>query len=498
MNDSHQALEWIADVAAAGASATTLAAAARAVARVLAERLPLAELTLVKPGARQGRGEVARASRREGGWAVEAGPERLDATLEAAVLGGRSGWIASGSLTEARRVWVLPSGTEAALIELRSPADDPGEPTLEFEPALGRALGRALEVGAQARERLTRVAKLSQRAHQEGARLRAEVERLDRPALVAGPALRPLLRKLEAAAQTQVTILLLGESGTGKTALARRAHDSSPRAAGPFVTVDCGALPESLIESELFGHAAGAFTGAQRARAGRIARAAGGTVFLDEVGELPLAAQAKLLRVLQEGEVEPIGGSGPLRVDARFIAATNRPLETLVEEGAFRPDLYYRLSAFTLEVPPLRARPEELAQLCAVLLARGCDRLGLAPLRLRKGDLALLCERSWPGNIRQLQNVLEASAILSPGPWLDLDPDTLERGGARSSAGPERASALPETFATLVRRGLESALRACSGKVYGAGGAAERLGLHPSTLQTKLKKHGIDRRAFVD
>lgn len=478
---------WIAEVAAASAGAATLAAAARALAPVLAARLPLRALTLVKLGPKQGRVELARARLEAEAWSARSAQERIEPELERAARAGRP-----TPLSETR--WVLPAGEEGALLEFASPE-------LSLAGDLGLALARALEVGAGARQRLARVANLSRRAHREGAKLRADLAaRSELPDLVAtSPPMAELLRRLEAAAHTPITLLLLGESGTGKSALARWAHARSPRAQGPFVTVDCGALPEALIESELFGHAAGAFTGARGARLGRIARAGGGTLFLDEVGELPLAAQAKLLRVLQESEVEPLGGSGPQRVDVRFMAATNRPLEALVQSGEFREDLYYRLSMFQLEVPPLRARGPDFPALCAFLLARGCERLGLPALRLRKADLARLAERAWPGNLRQLQSAIEASAVLSPGPWLELDPEALARGAPLSAApAPAGLACPPETFSEIVRRGLRDALRATGGKVYGPGGAAERLGLHPSTLQTKLKKHGIERSEFAD
>lgn len=485
---------WIAELASASGGAPTLAAAARAVAPVLAEGLSLLELTLVRRGAKQERVEFASARLVGGQWLAETRRERLSADLGRAAEAGRPVSVTQPECP-AVTVWVLPAGAELALLRLEG-----ARRSLEFDDALGLALARALEVGASARERLARVARLSREAHREGARLRADLEARDHgPELVAtSEAMRTLLRKLGAAAQTPITLLLLGESGTGKSALARWAHANSRRAGGPLVTVDCGALPEALIESELFGHAAGAFTGARGRREGRIARARGGTVFLDEVGELPLSAQAKLLRVLQEGEVEPIGGSGPVSVDVRFMAATNRPLETLVREGEFREDLYYRLSMFQLEVPPLRARGQDLPALCAFLLARGCERLGLPRLRLRRRDLAPLMERAWPGNIRQLQSVLEASAVLSRGPWLELDPEALSRGVVLESVAPAPVGSSPQTFAALVRQALVEALRASGGKIYGPGGAAERLDLHPSTLQTKLKKHGIDRREFVD
>jgi len=340
------------------------------------------------------------------------------------------------------------------------------------------------------------VAALSRRAHRESRELRARLDEARGPqGIVArSPAVSEVLARADLVAVPDTPVLLLGESGTGKSLLARRIHERSPRAAGPLVEVDCGALAETLLESELFGHEPGAFTGAARRRRGRFERAHRGTILLDEVAELSAGAQTKLLRVLQEGEVEPLGGERARRVDVRVVAATHRDLDALVAEGSFREDLYYRLAVFPLRLPPLRERPEDLPALAGALLDRIGARVGRRGLRLAPGALRVLARRPWPGNVRELANALERAAILSPGGEVVLPDAGLEAVARRGDGGGEPG---PVPFDEGVRRLLADALRACRGKLYGPGGAAERLGLKPSTLQTKMRKHGLRRADFT-
>jgi formate hydrogenlyase transcriptional activator len=303
-------------------------------------------------------------------------------------------------------------------------------------------------------------------------------------------------------ARESTTVLVRGETGTGKEVIARRIHALSRRAGRPFVAVNCGALPEGLLESALFGHERGAFTGAASRHVGLFERAHGGTLLLDEVGELPRAVQAKLLRALQEGEIERVGGAAPVRVDARVIAATHRPLESMVASGAFREDLFYRLNVFPIVLPPLRDRPEDLEDLVRVLLDKLATKLDRQPLRVSHDTMALLRAHAWPGNLRELENVLERAMLLSRGDEVTLLDSP---GGARATgppsvpassdlaARPADADGPVTSYGDAMRDHLERALRASGGKIYGEDGAAKALGLKPTTLQSKLRKLGIQR-----
>lgn len=275
------------------------------------------------------------------------------------------------------------------------------------------------------------------------------------------------------AADRDCNVLVVGETGTGKDLLARIIHESSRRAAANFVTVNCGAIPRELIGSELFGHERGAFTGAERAHAGIFERANGGTLLLDELGDLPLAAQTKLLRVMQERTVRRVGGRQEIALDVRVIAATHRDLRG----ESFREDLYYRLAVFQIEVPPLRDRREDIAPLAAALIGE----LSRDPVPLSARDLAVLETYDWPGNVRELRNVLETMLVIGELPVL--------AGRAEVHANTSLDAA--------TREAIEGALRATRGKIYGAAGAAARLGLPPATLQSKMKRLGIDRARFT-
>jgi formate hydrogenlyase transcriptional activator len=265
-------------------------------------------------------------------------------------------------------------------------------------------------------------------------------------------------------------------------------HEFSPRFHAPFVAVNLGAMPEGLVESELFGHEKGAFTGAVRRRAGRFEQADGGTLFLDEVGDASPGVQVRLLRVLQERVLERVGGTEPVKVDVRVVAATNRDLEDLVARGSFRSDLYYRLAVFPIELPPLRDRVEEIRPLAAHFLAREAALMHRRPPRVGEEFWRSLEAQAWPGNVRELENFLQRALILSPGSELVLP--ELPTRGVRTAATP----AVPEEparFDDAVRDVIERTLRRCGGRVYGPGGAAEVLGLRPTTLQGKMRKYGI-------
>jgi PAS domain S-box-containing protein len=319
------------------------------------------------------------------------------------------------------------------------------------------------------------------------------------PILGASPALLASLREVESVAATETTVLLLGETGTGKELFARALHEGSGRSNKPLVKVNCGAIPANLIESELFGHEKGAFTGATSRREGRFALADGGTLFLDEIGELPLELQPKLLRVLQEGEFERVGSSRTLKADVRVVAATNRNLVERVRAGAFREDLYYRLNVFPIRIPPLRERGDDVAVLAQSFVDRFCRRMGrnLAPLSER--ILARLRAYAWPGNVRELANVIERGVIISSGGVFDIDRALLETsptGAAQPHADHASARILSAgEFEEFERANIVRALEACGWKVAGDQGAAARLGLNSSTLSSRMRALGIRRPA---
>ena len=328
--------------------------------------------------------------------------------------------------------------------------------------------------------------------------LRSELRQLQGSGEILGrsTAIRQVLREIRQVAPTESTVLILGETGTGKELVARAIHAASPRSERPLVTVNCAAIPGNLIESELFGHERGAFTGATRERRGRFALADGGTLFLDEIGELPTELQTRLLRVLQEKQFEPVGSSRPRKVDVRVLAATHRELHQAVEEGTFREDLYYRLNVLPIHLPPLRERGRDVVLLAEGFAERYASRLGrpIAPLDSRQRER--LREYDWPGNVRELQNVVERAVVTSTGGRLDLD-----RALPEAAGGPEASASLTAghgavpsdriwtsaELSDLERANIRRALDACGGKVSGEGGAAELLGMNASTLASRIR-----------
>jgi two-component system, NtrC family, response regulator AtoC len=295
------------------------------------------------------------------------------------------------------------------------------------------------------------------------------------------PAMGPVVDAIAKVARTAATVLLLGESGTGKEVAARTIHEQSPRAGKPFLALNCAAITESLLESELFGHEKGAFTGAAERRRGRIELADGGTFFLDEVGELKPELQAKLLRVLEERRFERVGGSRVIEVDVRWIAATNRDLRALMDQGKFREDLYHRLAVFPIRLPPLRDRPADIVPLARALLAGICHDLKRPSLRLTPAAERKLASWRWPGNVRELRNALERAAILADGAAIDAEHVWLE--------ATSRPSDEPRSLADLERDAILRALDSVGGN---RRRAAQLLGIGERTLYEKLKKYGVD------
>jgi len=307
-----------------------------------------------------------------------------------------------------------------------------------------------------------------------------------------------VLEQVDLVAATSSTVLIGGETGTGKELVARAIHQRSRRRQGLFVAVNCAALPATLVESELFGHEKGSFTGAMARRVGRFEQADGGTLFLDEVGELPLETQAKMLRVLQSGEFERVGGGRPLKTDVRIIAASNRDLEQAVRAGRFRDDLYHRLAIFPIHLPPLRERREDIPLLAAYLVTRKARRLGRKMNPLSSAVLDRLARYDWPGNVRELENVLERAIILSPGASLCLEAIQLSPAGRQAPALDGSASGAVAENDTLQAHERAHILQVCQAagwKIKGPDGAARRLGLNPGTLYARMKKLGIRRPA---
>ena len=344
-----------------------------------------------------------------------------------------------------------------------------------------------------------RVQRLQQQLEAENAYLREQTDTALAFGRIVGQsaALRKLLPQVDTVAATDATVLLLGESGTGKELFAKEIHARSRRAERPLIAVNCGAIPKDMFESEFFGHVRGAYTGASRDRPGRFQLAHNGTIFLDEVGDIPIELQPKLLRVLQEGQYERVGDDTTRHVDVRVIAATNRNLVADITAGGFREDLYYRLSVFPLHIPPLRERREDIPHLAAHLVTLAAKKLGRPEPRISEQQCELLLGHNWPGNVRELQNLIERAVILSAGNALYLDPSWLAADGDPhlQLPAPARVEILPEgERRRQERENILRALKRTGGRIYGPNGAAKLLGIKPSTLQSRLRALGLQAR----
>jgi DNA-binding NtrC family response regulator len=402
----------------------------------------------------------------------------------------------------------------------------------ELADANRRLESRVEERTAELKSALAEVESLRQKLQQENRYLRQEIGEATHTREIVGSstALRDVLLKIEMVACTGTTVLVHGETGTGKELIAREIHERSPRRDKALVKLNCAAISAGLVESELFGHMKGAFTGAADRRIGRFELADGGTLFLDEVSELPLETQTKLLRVLQEGEFEPVGSSKPIKVDVRIVAATNRDLTQDVAAGRFRSDLYYRLNVFPLEIPPLRLRRDDIPALAEHFMARAARRIGKPLTHVAPDTLAKLVAYDWPGNIRDLQNTIERAAILSAGKELRVDwelgpapRNCLTLAGASTgspamavvstagwstgtaSAASTTAGSAPATASLdeslslhdIERSHFISVLRRTHGVVEGPNGAAKLLNLKPSTTRFRMKKLGIRKEHYL-
>jgi transcriptional regulator with GAF, ATPase, and Fis domain len=376
-------------------------------------------------------------------------------------------------------------------------------PLTTAHEALARALLEPIGVALANDARLHEMARLREALEADKRALLSRLDRQDVADSIVGAeaGLRTVMHRVAQVAATDAPVLIIGETGSGKEVVARAVHARSRRAAAPIVRVNCGAIPSGLVDSELFGHERGSFTGAIATRLGWFERADGGTLFLDEIGELPLEAQVRLLRILQDGTFERVGGQKTLRVDVRIVAATHRDLAQMVADGSFREDLWYRIGIFPIALPPLRERPEDVPMLAAHFARRAGVRLAGAPLALTRADTEMLLAYSWPGNVRELAAVIERAAILGRGHGLEV---AAALGFGEHPALPPRGAMLPpppDAAATLtldaaMRRHVEGALEAAAGRIEGPSGAAVRLGVNPHTLRGRMRRLGITWRAF--
>jgi PAS domain S-box-containing protein len=343
---------------------------------------------------------------------------------------------------------------------------------------------------------LDEIKRLRDQLFKENIALRVEIDRAGMFDEIVGEskALQAVLARVAKVAPADSTVLVTGETGTGKELVARAIHRRSRRSSRAFVSVNCAAIPRELIASELFGHEKGAFTGATQQRFGRFELAEGGTIFLDEIGELPAETQIALLRVLQEHEFERVGGTSSIRTDVRVIAATNRDLEAAIAAGVFRSDLFYRLNVFPIEMPPLRQRREDIPLLVEYFIDRFARKAGKIFRAVNKKSLDLLQSYPWPGNIRELQNVIERSAIVCETENFSIDPSWLSRQPAASE--PNMALGLSKMLPAQEKAIIEAALSESGGRVYGPSGAAAKLGVPRSTLESKIRSLKIDKNRF--
>jgi hydrogenase-4 transcriptional activator len=441
------------------------------------------------------RGAAERARRGDGGW-----------LSEAAIPAGEDGEAIVGPLASEEgpaglAVWIAEPGRAFSPEHLRLASSSLGPLAAAF--ANGKRV-RQMERAKQAME-ADKDALLSRLARQD----------ISDTVVGSNVGLRGVMERAEQVAPTDAPVLVLGETGTGKEVIARAIHARSRRAKGPMFRVNCGAIPTELVDSELFGHERGSFTGAVASRKGWFERADGGTLFLDEIGDLPPAAQVRLLRVLQDGALERVGGQRTITVDVRVVAATNADLRRMVADGRFREDLWYRISVFPIRLPPLRERLEDIPDLAAHFAWRAGKRLGGTPLVPSADDIRLLVDYAWPGNVRELAAVIERAAIIGDAKRLDI-PSALGRNPAHApSPEPQRAAELrvpapeapgpndagakpasPRTLDEAIAAHIERALARSHGRVEGPHGAAVALGVNPNTLRAKMRKLRVDWKRF--
>jgi transcriptional regulator with GAF, ATPase, and Fis domain len=376
-----------------------------------------------------------------------------------------------------------------------------GHPVLNESGEVVEYVGAGMDVTEQrvASARLEaafeEIKRLKDQLQDENVALREEIDQsfMFEEIVGSSPVLRAVLSSVVKVAPTDSTVLISGETGTGKELIARAIHRRSQRSDGAFISVNCAAIPPSLIASELFGHEKGAFTGAVQQRRGRFELAHSGTIFLDEIGEIPIETQVALLRVLQERQIERVGGSRSVPVDVRVIAASNRDLSTAISAGTFRSDLFYRLNVFPIQMPPLRQRKEDIPLLVEYFVKRFAEKLAKRISKIDTRTLQLCEAYPWPGNIRELQNIVERSVILCSGDTFSIDEPWLS---IQDLARPDSPAKMTRILQDQEKEFIESALAESRGKVAGAGGAAAKLGIAPSTLDSKIKQLRIKKDKF--
>jgi len=396
----------------------------------------------------------------------------------------------------------MGSGTETSGVVLELRRKDNGKPVWVqwwSKPAAGSNYTRTMFVDITDRVLMEQE---QARLEAQNAYLQEEIRGAHNFGDIIGesPGLRKVMQQIQLVAPTDAAVLVTGESGTGKELVARAVHDHSARKGRVLVKLNCSAVPEGLFESEFFGHVRGAFTGALKDKPGRFELADGGTLFLDEIGEVPLAMQAKLLRVLQEQELERIGDTRTRKINVRIIAATNRDLKKEVDAGRFRQDLFYRLSVFPIEVPPLRERGDDIPPLVAHFLAQSARRMNRPDLRITLAALSQLAAHDWPGNVRELQNTVERAVILSRGGPLRFDlpqSNATDTTRARTHAAAKPALLTRDELKRQERDGIAAALKQTGGRIFGPGGAAELLGMKPTTLASRITALGLKRKTGV-
>jgi transcriptional regulator with GAF, ATPase, and Fis domain len=374
--------------------------------------------------------------------------------------------------------------------------------TRELDERVAQRTRELAAANEELRTAVQEIKALKDQLYKENVALREEIDQASMFEEIVGSseALRRILLEIAKVAPTDSTVMIFGETGTGKELVARAIHRRSKRSGRAFIRVNCAAIPPSLIASELFGHEKGAFTGALQRRAGRFESADGGTIFLDEIGELSVETQVSLLRVLQEREFERVGSSHPIPVDVRVLAATNRDLEAAVAAGTFRQDLFYRLNVFPIRVPALRERKDDIPMLVEYLVERYAKKAGKRFSQIKKRTLDLFQAYDWPGNIRELQNVVERAVILCDEETFSVDATWLQRKPSLLLQRPVSPVAVlaedKKEFAERERRAIEAALAECRGRVAGPRGAAAKLGIPRQTVEWKIASHGIDKHRF--